>query len=41
MALMQLVMSPAHLHPDHAAFWFLVQIRMIIGFFTSWPVSVC
>jgi hypothetical protein len=40
MALMQFVFFPDHLHPDHAAFWFLMQIGMIIGFFTAWPVNV-
>lgn len=40
MAIMQLVLfrSP-HLTPDHAAFWFLMQIGMIIGFFTSYPMN--
>ncbi|MDQ6837774.1 MAG: DUF4396 domain-containing protein [Actinomycetota bacterium] len=38
MALMQLVFVPGpHLHPDHAAYWFLMQIGMIVGFFTAWP----
>jgi hypothetical protein len=41
MALTQLVFFPAHhLHPDHAAYWFLMQIGMIIGYFTAWPVNV-
>jgi hypothetical protein len=29
-----------HLQPDHAAYWFLMQIGMIIGYFTAWPVNV-
>lgn len=40
MALMQLVFFPNHLHPDHAAYWFLMQIGMIVGFFTAWPANV-
>ncbi|MDA8393376.1 MAG: DUF4396 domain-containing protein [Actinomycetota bacterium] len=40
MAFMQFVLSPNHIHPDHAAFWFLMQVGMIIGFFTAWPVNV-
>ena len=40
MAIMQLVLFPVeHLHPNHAAFWFLMQIGMILGFFTSYPVN--
>lgn len=40
MALTQFVFFPGHLHPDHAAFWFLMQLGMIVGYFTSWPVNV-
>jgi hypothetical protein len=40
MALMQFVFFPDHIHPDHAAFWFLMQIGMVVGFFTAWPVNV-
>ncbi len=40
MAIMQLVLFPVeHLHPNHAAFWFLMQIGMILGFATSYPVN--
>ena len=40
MAIMQLVLFPVeHLHPDQAAYWFLMQIGMILGFFTSYPVN--
>ena len=40
MAIMQLVLFPVeHLHPNHAAYWFLMQIGMILGFFTSYPVN--
>ncbi len=42
MALMAFVFFPAHHHlmPSSAAYWFLMQIGMIIGFFTSWPANV-
>jgi hypothetical protein len=41
MAIMQLVLFPVqHLHPDTAAYWFLMQIAMILGFVTSYPVNV-
>jgi Domain of unknown function (DUF4396) len=41
MAIMQLVLfqSP-HLTPDHAAYWFLMQIGMTLGFLTAYPVNV-
>lgn len=41
MAIMTFVLFAAHpLMPNSAAFWFLMQIGMIIGFFTSWPANV-
>jgi Domain of unknown function (DUF4396) len=42
MAVMAFVLFPAphHLTPSSAAFWFLMQIGMIIGYFTSWPANV-
>jgi hypothetical protein len=41
MAVMQLVLFPdPHLTPDHAAYWFLMQIGMAIGFATSVPANV-
>jgi hypothetical protein len=41
MAVMQLVLFPAtHLKPDHAAYWFLMQIGMALGFATAYPVNV-
>ena len=42
MALMNLVFFPApnQLMPNSAAFWFLMQVGMIVGFFTSWPANV-
>lgn len=41
MALMFFVFFPApdHLHPDSPVYWFLMQIGMIAGFFTAWPVN--
>lgn len=41
MALMTFVFFPAphHLQPDSPVYWFLMQIGMIIGFFTAWPVN--
>lgn len=41
MAVMQLVLFPGpHLHPDHAAYWLLMQIGMVLGFATAYPVNV-
>ena len=42
MAIMAFVLFPAPhlLTPSSAVFWFLMQIGMIIGFFTSWPANV-
>jgi Domain of unknown function (DUF4396) len=42
MALMAFVFFPAphRLTPASAAFWFLMQIGMIIGYATSWPANV-
>jgi hypothetical protein len=42
MAVMAFVLFPApdHLMPNSAAFWLLMQVGMIIGFFTSWPANV-
>lgn len=41
MALMFFVFFPAphHLHPNDPVYWFLMQIGMIAGFFTAWPVN--
>lgn len=40
MALMHFVFFPqSHLHPDDARFWLFMQIAMIIGFFTSYPMN--
>lgn len=41
MAIMQLVLfTSPHLKPDHAAYWLLMQVGMILGFFTAYPVNV-
>lgn len=41
MALMAFVLFPGpHLHPDNPVYWFLMQIGMILGFFTAWPANV-
>lgn len=41
MALTYFVLFPGpHLHPDEAPFWFMMQIGMVIGFFTSYPANV-
>ena len=42
MALMAFVFFPVphHLMPNSAAYWFLMQIGMIVGFLTSWPANV-
>jgi Domain of unknown function (DUF4396) len=41
MALMSYLFFPAphHLRPDSSVYWFGMQIGMIIGFFTAWPVN--
>jgi hypothetical protein len=42
MAIMAFVLFPAphHLMPSSAAYWLLMQIGMIVGYFTSWPANV-
>lgn len=32
--------APHHLHPNDVTYWFLMQIGMVIGFFTAWPANV-
>jgi hypothetical protein len=40
MALMTFVFFPApHLTPASPVYWFMMQIGMIAGFFTAWPVN--
>ena len=42
MTLMTFVFFPAphHLLPSSPVYWFLMQVGMIIGFFTAWPINV-
>lgn len=41
MALMFFVFFPQpHLTPADPAYWFLMQVGMVAGFFTAWPVNV-
>jgi hypothetical protein len=42
MAVMAFVLFPAphRLMPSSAAFWLLMQVGMMIGYFTSWPANV-
>lgn len=41
MALMVFVLFPnPHLHSTSPVYWFLMQVGMIIGFFTAWPANV-
>jgi hypothetical protein len=40
MALMAFVFFPGpHLHPDTAAYWFLMQVGMALGFLTAYPIN--
>ncbi|HKO27925.1 MAG TPA: DUF4396 domain-containing protein [Solirubrobacteraceae bacterium] len=40
MALMFFVFfTHPHLRPDHAAYWFLMQVGMVLGFLTSYPAN--
>jgi hypothetical protein len=40
MAIMQLVLFPSpHLPTNSAAFWFLMQVGMLIGFVTTYPMN--
>jgi Domain of unknown function (DUF4396) len=41
LALMTFVFFPAphHLRADSPVYWFLMQVGMIAGFFTAWPVN--
>ena len=41
MAVVQLVLFPdPHLNPTQPAFWFAMQIAMLVGFATAWPANV-
>ncbi|HET6586632.1 MAG TPA: DUF4396 domain-containing protein [Oleiagrimonas sp.] len=39
MALVHFVLFPSGLHPDSAVYWFMMQIGMVLGFLTSYPVN--
>jgi uncharacterized protein DUF4396 len=39
MALSHFVIWPEPLHIDTAAHWWMMQVGMIVGFFTAWPVN--
>ncbi len=39
MVLVQLVIFPQGLRPNEATFWFMMQIGMILGFLTAYPVN--
>lgn len=39
MAVVQLAFFPSGLAPDHAAYWFLMQIGMLLGYATSYPAN--
>lgn len=41
MAIIQFVFFPVgHLHPDTPVYWFLMQVGMMLGFLSSYPVNV-
>ena len=41
MALTYFVIFPGpHLHPTEAVFWFMMQVGMILGYFTSYPANI-
>ena len=41
MALTYYVLFPSpHLQPNNAVFWFMMQVAMMVGYFTSYPVNV-
>ena len=40
MAVTQLILFPVHHpHPDHPSYWFLMQLGMVLGFLTSYPLN--
>ncbi len=39
MILTQLVLFPAHLHPDQPVYWLMMQVGMLLGFVTAYPVN--
>jgi hypothetical protein len=39
MIFLQLVLFPAHVHPDQPVYWLMMQIGMLLGFGTAYPVN--
>lgn len=39
MALMQFVFFHPHIHPNSPVYWFMMQIGMVVGFITSYPMN--
>ncbi len=39
MIYMQLVLFPEHLHPTQPTYWLMMQIGMLLGFVTAYPVN--
>ncbi len=39
MVVVQLVLFPQHLHPDGPVYWLMMQIGMLLGFATAYPVN--
>lgn len=39
MALMRFVFFHPPLHPDEVTYWFMMQVGMVIGFLTSYPMN--
>jgi hypothetical protein len=39
MAIFQLVIFDQRLHPDNPVYWFMMQIGMVVGFITSYPMN--
>jgi Domain of unknown function (DUF4396) len=33
------IFTHPHLHVNEAVYWFMMQIGMIVGWFTSWPAT--
>lgn len=41
MAVRQLLLFPDEaLHPNHPTFWFLMQVGMMLGFATAYPMNL-
>ena len=39
MALTSFIFFDHHLHPDSSVYWFMMQIGMVVGFATSFPMN--